>query len=542
MADLAVSILDNIERNCDRNLAYLSRGIDVLTRSLPTNRDQKSVLREYGNRQFIRGVDVGRQRASMAYYPGADSGVLRGDWIRGTRSVTSVIREDLTTLCARSEYAYRTDAVTRRAVNILAAYLVGQGNKPIPAVKQRNGEPVEGVNRQLAEDWERFNDEGIRTGNQRVTVYQSQLLSAITMIVYGSCIKNIVRSRSGSLLPFAYQLLKPTRLDFSRDTWVDQENASVIGTTLHGMQLNAYGEAEGFWFQNESAMRRAENILLSFYPIEAEQYLGLPWLTPVLPPIFDRQQLVYDKLKQSRIGARLGYKAPATLQEGIEGLMETSSNGEQYFDLDFQGFVYSSDGDIKPIQITDPISNTFEPLIRLVVQEIALGLGFSYQMLSSDLKDANFTSGRMNKLVDSKFFRMLHKALVKLDHQPMWDKFVEWEALSGRLSRHGVGYAQYLSDPSYYNACYWLPKDGDEWLEPLKEAQSEILEMKSGKTTFEEICAKKGTNYRDVIRKHKECRDALVEAGLECYLPENISATAKITETTQKEIDNEDNE
>lgn len=529
----AALILNSIEANCDRNLAFMSRGIDLLAKNLPSLRDSRAATREFGNRQFHRGLAAGRQQ--MAYYPGADSGVLRGDWTRSTKSATSIIRDDFKTLCARSELAYRTDAIARRAVNIIASYLVGQGNKPHPAVKMRNGELLDGVNGQLADDWERFNDEGIRTGNTKMTIYQAQLMSVITMIVYGSCLKNRVRSRSGSLLPFAYQLLKPTRLDFSRDTWVYYENAPVKETIIHGIKLNEYGESLGYFFENESAMRDAENVMLSFYPIECEQYLGLPWLTPVLPPIFDRQQLIYDKLKQSRIGARLGYKAPATMQEGIEGLMETDSSGNEYFDLDFQGFVYSSDGDIKPVAITDPISDTFEPLIKMVVQEIALGLGFSYQMLSSDLKDANFTSGRMNKLVDSKFFRTIYKHLVKIDHQPVWDRFVEWEALSGRLLRYGVSYDQYVADPSYYNVCYWLPKDGDEWLEPLKEAQAEILDMKSGKTTFEEMCAGKGVNYRDVIRKHKQIRRELKDAGLECFLPENISSSAKLASTAQKE-------
>lgn len=481
------------------------------------------VIRNYGNQMFRHGVDVGAKRA-MSYHPAAGGGVLRNDWTTTTKSATSVIREDYETVCARAELAYRTDAVAKRIVNVLVGFMAGQGNKPTPAVKMFNGEFAEGVNKQLSDDWERFNDQGIRNGTSKMTVYGAQALDAGTMVIYGTALSNVVKSQSGSILPWAIQCLKPTRLDFSKDTsyWNQAEEAK--SAILHGMKLNEYGEAVGYFFKDEETMRSAENVDLAFIPTEAEQYLGLSWLTPVLPAIFDRQQLVSDKLAISRIAAKFGVQLPRNMAEGIGSLKSTDDDGNEYLDLDFQG-IFFADGKAQTIAITDPISNSFEPLMRMVLQEIAIGMNFSYQRFTSDLKDANFTSGRINTISDSKYFRQLYKAFCKVRCQQVYDRFVEWEAITGRLARHGVNYSTYLADPWYYQQCYWLPKDSEEWVDPLKDAQAMLLMYKMGLLEYDELCSMKGKSYKAALATREKIKKEMIEKGLENLLPENISTS-----------------
>ena len=517
-----------------KNLAFMSKIIDYGMKNLPSKVDSRKRFRDYGNRMFNHGLIQGARRISN-YHPGADTGIIRGDWINSTKSITSVISEDFQKICARAENAYRTDAVTKRVISILASFIVGEGNQPTPSVRMNNGEMVEGVNNQLSSDWERFNDEGIRNGTMHLTMYQGQWLKCVTMLTYGSVIQNLIRSRKGSLLPFSFQVLKPTRLDFSKDNYLNSNSKEidVSNKILHGMKLNKYGEALGYYFDGENFMRNADNIDLTFFPIETEQYLGLSWLTPILPAVHDRQQLLSDKLKISRIAAKLGIQMPRNLQEGIEGLTETSDTGESYLDLDFQGLFFS-DGVVTTIPITDPIADTFEPLIKMTMQEIAMGAGFSYQRLTSDLQDANFSGARTNTIADKKFFNQLFRFFVKSSHQLDWNRFVEWEAFVGRLEKHGVSYSKYLDNPWYYNQCYWLPRSGEDWVDPLKDAQALILMYKTGQITYQQLCSMAGKNYKSIIKQLAKEREEITAAGLEHMLPENISTSAKTSNTNQK--------
>ncbi|MFA5714666.1 MAG: phage portal protein [Candidatus Paceibacterota bacterium] len=485
---------------------------------------------------FNRGVEIGRKRETM-YHPGAENGVLRSDWLKTPRSCTEIIREDFKTICARAELAYRTDGLTKRVVNLIASFVVGQGIQPFPAVKKGNGDYVEGVNKQLSEDWERFNDQGIRAGTAHLTIYQAQFLKCLTMIVYGSVLQNQVKSKKGSLLPVAFQILKPTRLDFSKDNyWNTGYETDITSRIVHGIQLDKYGEALKYYFEGETQARDATNIDLSFIPIEADQYLGISWLTTALPAIYDRQQLLSNKLKQSRIGSNLGMQLPRNLQQGIEAVLDNDSDGNKYMDLDFQGFVFT-DKDIKPISFVDPIATSFEPLMRMIVQEVAIANGISYQRLTTDLKDANFTSGRINTLLDTKIFRVLFKQFTDCSCQYDWNRFVEWEVFTGRLERHGIGYSQYLSDPWYYSQCYWLPKDEEDWVDPYKDAQALLLLYKMGKITYQEMCSKSGKGYKSIILQLKREKEELIDAGLDHLLPQNIDSKETV-ETKEKENKN----
>jgi len=515
-----------------RDFKHLSKAVRFGFKTLPTVRDKREIIQRSCQHGYEHGYDLGLRKARM-YHPGADTGVLHNDWLTQNKTAISVIRDDFKTLCARSELAYRTDPAARRAVGILSHYMVGQGNQPYPAVKLENGDMVEGINGQLARDWERFNDQGVRNGNQQLTIYQFQLLKCITEIVYGSVLQNTIKSRDGSLLPYSFQALKPTRLDFSKDTyWEETYKQTLENPIIHGIQLNKYGEATSYYFENESGARSAKDIDLTFYPIETEQYLGLPWLTPVLPAIWDRQQLVADKLSQSRIGARLGMHMPKADQEGVQNLISTDSNGTEYFNFDFQG-LYFSDKKPTPIAMTDPISTTFQPLMEMIFLEIALGLGFSGQKLTSIVNSSNFSSPRINVIDDNKFFRILWRHFINNSCRCDWNRFVDMEVMTGRLMKYGIGYQQYLSDPWYYNQCYWLPRDGEDWIDPLKDAQALILLYKSGQITYQELCTRQGKSYKSVLKQLQKEREEITSAGLESILPENISASAKVAENAE---------
>lgn len=455
-----------------------------------------------------------------AYLPGAEVSAMRGDWSTRINSATTIIRSDFMTLCARSEQAYRTDAWARRAIQVLSSYIVGQGIKPYPIIKMGNGQIAETPTRKLSQDWERFNDQGLRNGSQQLTVYQGQDLEFKTIAVYGNSLCNVVSSRPGSWLRYAFQFIKPTRLDFTKDNYYDgtayqtEEKPKIV----HGMQINDYGEAVNFYLQGFEKPFSSDKMSVAYYPTETEAYLGLPWLTPSLGNVYDNQQIFEDKLKQSRIGSRLGYRIDKKDQDSFETAIDSiSADGEsEYIDLDYQGFV-SSNGEITPVKLDDSIKESFLPLIRHNLIAMAAGMGFSYQVLSSDLEGMNFAASRANIINDSRFFRSIFKWYTKTVLQRRWEKFVEWEILSGKVP--GVSYQNFLDDPWYYTQCFWLPMDGEEWVDPLKDAKSIELLYGLGQITYQEICAMAGKDYRSVLAQLAKEKEEMTVLGLEHLLP-----------------------
>lgn len=473
--------------------------------------------------RFNRMKQIAWRRAQAGipnqYYQGADTGAFRGDWLTTVRSSTQLINTEFKKICARSELAYRTDPWARRALQVLATAVIGQGLKPYPIIRMNNGEIAEGATAKLAQDWQRYNDQGIRNGTQTMTIYEAQRLEFLTIGTYGNCLANTVSSRPGSWLRYAHQFIKPTRLDFSKDTYYDSSNYEAVPKKLivHGIEINEYGEPKAFYLEGVDKPIPANMMSVSYYPIETEAYLGMPWLTPILGNVWDNQQVFEDKMKQSRIGARLGYRTTREDQEAFgAAATETSDSGEDYIDLDFQGFV-STNGEITPIKADDTLKESFLPLVKYNLLQLAIGMGFSYQNLSTDLESMNFASTRANVIGDNRWFRSLFKWYTKTVQQRRYEKFVEWEILSGKVP--GVTYQNFLDDPWYYTQCYWLPMDGEEWVDPLRDAESIKVLYGLGQITYQEICAMAGKEWRAVLKQIQKEREMMKELGLDDLAP-----------------------
>ena len=499
-----------------KDIRHLAQSVRHGFRTMPS-----ALTKDEKHRRLMQFA-FNRTKALMGYHQGAEVSPTRGDWPNTVTSATSIVRSDFMNLCARSELAYRTDTWMKRAIQVLSTFIVGQGLRPYPAVRDENGEINEDIVKKLAQDFERFNDQGIRNGTQPITYFESQGLSFRTLAVYGNCITNIVKARPGSWLPFAFQFIKPTRLDFSKDTYFETGFPMPISKPMivHGMEINEFGEPIKFYIANIAQPFDASRMFLSFYPSETEAYLGLPWTAPALGNIWDNQQLFEDKLKQSRVAARLGLKIMPKDKDSFSSAINASdqTTGEEYIDLDFQGLVAADKESLEPIKLDDTLKESFLPLVRQNLMAFAAGMGFSYQNMSSDLEGMNFAASRANIINDNRFFRGMFKFITKTVEQRKWEKFVEWEILSGKLAGF-ISYSDYLRDPWKFHQAYWLPLDGEEWVDPLKDAEAIKLLYNLGQLTYQELCAMAGKDYRAVLQQKAKEKKMMVEMDLRELIP-----------------------
>ena len=181
------------------------------------------------------------------------------------------------------------------------------------------------------------------------------------------------------MLPYSFQTLKPTRLDFSKDTIF--ESLKLASTKiLHGIEINSFGEPVAFHLENEGRFT-VDRMMLSFIPIEAEQYLGLSWLYPVMMAMNDQNQLFGDQLKLSRMCTKLGIWTDREDKSSLSAAMNDVLNmgdgyltGNNYIELDSPG-LFCSKTKPEPVQINNAVKENLKPLIDMVMGYIAMGMG-----------------------------------------------------------------------------------------------------------------------------------------------------------------------
>ena len=459
------------------------------------------------------------------YYPGAELGRFRNDWITRIVTSTNLMRVSYRTLCSRSEFAYRTNSYIKRAIEIIKTLTVGSGIMPFPMVKNSDGTPAESVNKRLADHWLRFNDQGMRMGSQNVTVLEAQGIEIESMAQLGSIIRQRVQSKKGSWLPFAYSLVKPYRLNFAHDNFFDDlyYREMIIDQrkdiTVLGQKFNQYMEPLGFYILGENEMIPADRMSIHYRQREPEQYLGFPWVAASLPHSFDVEQLIEDVMTQSKVLARLGVriskKDKAAFISDLSYAVDDSGDDSNSVALD-KASLFATDDKPETVMFNNNLNQCLDPLLMRELHALAIGMGFSYQLLTSDLNNASFSGSRTNTIIDSKGFKSVFASFVKSNCQPCWNDFVEWEILTGKIPE--ISYSDYSKDPWPFSRCYWLPEEID-WFDPLEKIKAQRLQLQTGIVTLQELCEEEGRNYKDVLMQRGTEKEFIKKLDLEEILP-----------------------
>ena len=480
------------------------------------------------------------------YYPGAELGRYRNDWITRIVTSTNLTRLSYRTLCSRSEHAYRTNSNIKRAIELIKTLTIGSGALPFAMVKNGDGTPAEAINKALTEAiWPRFNDQGMRVGSQDLSVLEGQGIEMESMAQLGSVIRQKKPSKKGSCIPFAYTWAKPYRLNFAHDNFFDDlyyreliMSKDQPDITVLGQKFNKNMEPLGFYILGENDMVPATQMSIHYRQREPEQYLGFPWVAASLPHAFDVDQLIDDIMSQSRALARLGFRI--SKKDGGAFVSDLSfggpGDGENAPSVELPKFgAISTDEKPETLMFDNNLNDSMVPLIKLELAELAVGMGISYQLLSSDLTVSSYSGNRMNSIIDSKCLKSIFGSFVRSNCQTVWADMVEWAVMAGKVP--GVSYTDFLRDPWQFTRCYWLPEPID-WFDQLEKIKAQRFQLQTGMITLQELCESEGRNWKDVIMQRSTEKDFIKKydlAELLCTYSEHVTPAAA-AETEQLDV------
>src|SRR5262249_35721739 len=142
------------------------------------------------------------------------------------------------------------------------------------------------------------------------------------------------------------------------------------------------------------------------------------------------------------------------------------------------------------------------------------GLGVSYEELSGDLSNANYSSLRARQNTVGRYMlarkTMVADAYATAIYRLWLEEAVNTgpiETMKGRHDwREGMNKAA-------YSQCEWLGAARGQ-IDEQKETQAAILRMGANLSTLEDELGKQGKDWRAVIKQRAKERAALSEAGL----------------------------
>ncbi len=153
-------------------------------------------------------------------------------------------------------------------------------------------------------------------------------------------------------------------------------------------------------------------------------------------------------------------------------------------------------------------SSTVDPMIKTTQRLAGGGIGLSYEAVSRDMSQVNYSSARQGLLEDQKTYRPLQKYLIEHLLDAVFPEWMDWAILTGQLN-----IPNYFRDREKYQKHVWIAS-GWDWVDPVKEANANKTALETYQKTLQEICAEKGKDWRDVIRQRSAEQSMLQSLNL----------------------------
>jgi lambda family phage portal protein len=155
----------------------------------------------------------------------------------------------------------------------------------------------------------------------------------------------------------------------------------------------------------------------------------------------------------------------------------------------------------------------YESFVRTVVRPIAASLGVTYEELTGDLSQVNYSSLRAGWLMALRDTEVLVSMILAQILRPF---FVAWleEVFSRGYIKVPAGAPEFLDAPDAYAAAFWIGP-GQGQLDMVKEILGNAAAEEAGFKSLEDICAEMGKDYRAVLAQQAYEMQLRKELGLE---------------------------
>lgn len=462
-------------------------------------------------------------RMAVRSYHAAQGGRLTSGWVTSNSSADAELISGLQKLRGRSRALVRDASYAKRARVIVVNNVVGTGIGLQAQVKFPRGKLDARVNDAIEGAWcEWSRAVNCHTGGKLHFADLERLAMGQIFEAGEVLIRLHSEAMPGSAVPLALELIEPERLaDHYSIARAPSGNEVRMGVEVDRFQrpvaywLHAQHPGDTFagTLTPDRLVRVPAEQMLHLYVIDRwPQSRGEPWLHTAARRLYDMDGYGEAEIIAARGAA--SYMAfiktpdatpmPADMQEGDQhqvsfepGMVEQLPPG----------------WDIELNNPNRPNPN-MEPFMRLMLREVAAGVGVSYESLSRDYSQSNYSSSRLALLDDRDLWRILQGWFIRAFRAELHRKWMDAAVLSRAIS--AIAIDDYGLAPARFQSVRFKPR-GWTWVDPTKEVNAYKEAIKGGLTTVSDVIAQTGggQDIEDVLEQRERELELMREKGLQ---------------------------
>lgn len=451
---------------------------------------------------------------------------LNKGWRPSNMSADLSLQGDADVVRAKARDLVENNAYAKGILRAAVRNIVGPGIRPQSMVDMGDSDASEQTRERIEAVWDRWQMQADVTGH--LSFYEMQQLIVSERWEAGEILVQFVESSDPNrVVPFALELIDIDRL--ASDHWFPRNQADNGNEVRRGVELDATGRAVAYWLypyhpndinatQVRPVRHDAENFIHIFKRNRAGQTRGISELAPVVRWLKNLDRYMDNELTSSTIASCFSV-AIKTISAGADGGIGGPSSDDGSDD-NGNGFEYLEPGIVarlfpdEEIQVIDPSRRQSDAISWLTFMQRAIGVGtgLSYERLTRDYSQTNYSSNRASDLEDRREFRMEQQAIIRQLCIPVWNRF-----MAACVQKRVYGFPdkwEAVTDWDNWTNHSWNPP-GWEWVDPLKEVKATTEALNNNLTTLAEENQKRdGGDWRARLRQRGLEKKIEAENGL----------------------------
>ncbi|UZR28093.1 phage portal protein [Methylococcus mesophilus] len=241
----------------------------------------------------------------------------------------------------------------------------------------------------------------------------------------------------------------------------------------------------------------ASEVIHLFRPLRPGQIRGEPWLARALVKLHELDQYDDAELVRKKTAAMFaGFITRLAPEDPLMGEGPADAQGVALAGLEPGTLQLLEPGeDVRFSQPAD-VGASYAEFLRMQFRAVAAAMGITYEMLTGDLTQVNYSSIRAGLLEFRRRCEAIqHGVIVFQLCRPVWRAWMTQAVLEGALELPG-----FSRRPRDYLAVKWIPQ-GWQWVDPKKEFDALQTAIRAGLLSRSEAISAFGYDAEDVDRE-----------------------------------------
>ena len=426
-------------------------------------------------------------------YQGAKASRRTDGWFTPSSSANTEIYAAGRRLRDRARDIVRNNPYGKKARRVFSDNFIGTGIAP---------EANTGINRlnsNIMKAWREWCADCDADGNCDFYGLQAQIVRC--MFESGEC---FVRFRDrmvgdGPAIPFQLQVLEPDFLDSTKN----YELPKNTGYIRQGIEFDKNGRRIAYWMWQQhpgetlllwpklqSQRVPADQVLHIFEKERPGQIRGVTSFAAVMTKMKDLDDYDDAELWRKKIEScfaafviqNSGSEGPTLGTIASTGTSDSTNPQPQRVEAFRPGMIeYLKPGE--DVRFGNPTSDANYPnYTRVQLHAVAAGLGITYEQLTGDLSQVNYSSLRAGLVEFRRTIETLRwQVFIPQFCAPVWKRFIDRAYIAGVINKVDYGVT-------------WTPQKF-EMVDPLKDAQADMLMLRTGTLTLREAINNQGYDF-----------------------------------------------